>query len=264
MLFLPLLIFVCGLLIGSFLNVVILRLNTGRSIVTGRSKCARCSRTLEWYELIPVFSFLALRGKCRTCKNHISFQYAVVELTTAIVFTISYIKMVIAGGFTTLALLSFAITCIIAALLIVIFVYDVRHKIIPDVMVYPFILLALVSMVWKSFMVPGFSFGATLVEGVVVALPFFLLWFLSKGRVMGFGDVKLALGIGWLVGLSEGLMTLVLSFWIGGIVGLFLLALSHKYKMKSEIPFAPFLIIALFIVGLWQVTLDTFFHYGFK
>ncbi len=259
MIFLPLIIFVLGLLIGSFLNVVILRINTGRSVVNGRSACARCSRTLAWYELIPVFSFLGLRGKCRTCRQPISFQYALVELLTAIVFVIAYTKIVVLGGFTTTAWITYVFTLIIASILMVITVYDIRHKIIPDIAVYSVILLALVSILYRTITLPYFHLGSALFEGVLVALPFFMLWYFSKGRLMGFGDVKLMLGIGWLVGLTAGFTVLVLSFWIGGIVGLFLLALTRTYGMKSQIPFGPFIVLALFIVGLWDVTLRTLF-----
>jgi len=259
MLFIPLIVFAIGLLVGSFLNVVILRMNTGRSVVTGRSKCARCNRTLAWYELVPVLSFLVLRGKCRQCRIPISFQYPLVELLTAIVFVVSYTKIVIHGGFTTLAWVSFFFTLVVASLLLVMTVYDLRHKIIPDSIVYPFILLALASVVWKTFTVPQFSITGAIVDGVIVALPFFLLWYLSKGRVMGFGDVKLALGIGWLVGLSIGFGSILLAFWIGAVVGLLLLGVTRKYGMKSEIPFAPFLVSGLFIASMWGITIQTLF-----
>lgn len=258
MIFLPIFIFVVGLIVGSFLNVAILRMNTGRSIVRGRSMCARCSRQLAWYELIPVFSFLALRGKCRTCRAPISFQYALVELVTAIVFVVSYIRIVIVGDFTGTAWLTYVFSLIIASLMIVIFVYDARHKIIPDTVVYPFILLSFLALVYRTSL-GDTSFFLELIHGVLVALPFFLLWYFSKGRAMGFGDVKLALGIGWLVGLAVGYGVILLAFWIGGIVGLFLLGLSRKYNMKSEIAFGPFLIVGLFIASLWGVTVQSMF-----
>ncbi|HWC57812.1 MAG TPA: prepilin peptidase, partial [Candidatus Paceibacterota bacterium] len=201
MLLVPIIIFVLGLIVGSFLNVVILRLNTGRSVVRGRSACARCNRTLAWYELVPVFSFLALRGKCRTCQGAISFQYPLVELTTALLFVIEYSRIVIAGGFTQMAWIVYAFVLIVSALFMVIVVYDLRHKIIPDQVVYPLILLALLSILWRGAVFPYFGIATALFGGVLVALPFFCLWFFSKGRLMGFGDVKLALAIGWLFGL---------------------------------------------------------------
>jgi len=260
MVLLPVFIFILGLIIGSFLNVVILRMNTGRSVATGRSSCARCNTTLSWYELIPVFSFLGLRGKCKNCKKQISFQYPLVELITAIIFTILYTMVIATHGVGVAALLVFLFSATVASLLIVIFVYDIRHNIIPDTMVYLFIVLSLISIVWSAFTIPGFQIGTAVVAGVAVALPFFLLWYFSKGAMMGFGDVKLALGIGWLLGLVGGYSVILFAFWIGAIVGLFLLGLSRKYSMQSQIPFAPFLITATLIVGVWGVTVLSLFQ----
>lgn len=259
MAFLPILVFGFGLIIGSFLNVVILRLNTGRSALQGRSKCPRCNTTLSWYELIPVFSFLFQRGKCRSCKTGISFQYPLIELLTALIFTFIYTKTVLVGNFSLYAWISFFFTAAVAALLVIITVYDLRHKIIPDKIVYPFILLAFASIAWKAGTVPGFSVYPQILAGFLLAAPFFFLWFFSRGRLMGFGDAKLALGIGWLVGVVGALTVFLLSFWLGAIVGMFLIALSRSYGMKSEIPFAPFLLVALFIVSMFGVSLSTFF-----
>jgi leader peptidase (prepilin peptidase)/N-methyltransferase len=260
MILLPIFIFILGLIIGSFLNVVILRMNTGRSVAKGRSKCARCSTTLSWYELIPVVSFLGLRGKCKTCNNHISFQYPLVELVTAIVFTILYTTIIATYGITATAGIVFLFSITVAALLIVIFVYDIRHTIIPDIAVYLFIILSLIAIVWHMFTMPGFSPFSAVFGGVLVALPFFLLWALSKGTFMGFGDVKLALGMGWLLGITGGFSAVLFSFWIGGAVGLLLLGISRKYSMRSQIPFAPFLILGTFIVGAWGVTIFSLFQ----
>ncbi len=257
--FLPLIIFAFGLLIGSFLNVVILRLNTGRSIVTGRSKCARCDRTLKWYELVPVFSFVGLRGKCNTCTTPISFQYPLVELVTAIAFTVLYNHFVVGDIFSSFAWLAFVFAATVASLLIVILAYDVRHKIIPDLIVYLFIGMSLVSILYQWSTVPGFSVLSALFGGVLAALIFFLLWFFSKGRAMGFGDVKLGLGVGWLLGLQGGLAAVMIAFWVGAVVGLLMIAISRRYRMHTQVPFAPFLIIATGIVVLYGVTLSTIF-----
>jgi leader peptidase (prepilin peptidase)/N-methyltransferase len=141
----------------------------------------------------------------------------------------------------------------------VILVYDLKHKIIPDKIVYPLIAIAFGSLLYRFFTIDSFHLLKSVAEGIIVALPFFLLWFLSKGRFMGFGDVKLALAIGWLVGISSGFAVLIMSFWIGGLVGIFLMAISRKYKMDSQIPFAPFLILALFVVGLWGLNIQNLF-----
>jgi leader peptidase (prepilin peptidase)/N-methyltransferase len=258
MIFLPVIIFGLGLIIGSFLNVVILRLNTGRSIATGRSACARCSNKLSWYELIPVFSFLGLRGKCRSCKAPISFQYPLVELITAIVFVLIYTKSTFFGSMDLISSVSLIGSLAIASLLIIINVYDIRHKIIPDNIVYPFIAISFLSIFWKYFFTPGFNIAPAVISGILLSAPFFFLWFFSKGKAMGFGDVKLALGIGWLVGISGSIAVFLLSFWIGAVVGLLLMA-SYKAEMKSQIPFAPFLLVAYFIVSVWGVNLSTLF-----
>ena len=260
MVLIPILVFIFGLIIGSFLNVVILRMNTGRSIVTGRSACARCNTPLSWYELIPVFSYLGLRGKCANCKSHISFQYPIVELITGIIFTILYSTIILPQGFTLLSVLVWIFAAKVASILIIIFVYDIKHTIIPDIMVYLFIIYSLISIVWRMLTVPGFQPGLALFSGVLVALPFFLIWLISKGRGMGFGDVKLALGIGWMLGLLGGFSAVIFAFWIGAVVGLFLLAGTRRYHMRSQVPFAPFLILATFIVGVYGVTIFSLFN----
>lgn len=259
MIFLPFFIFIFGLLLGSFLNVVILRMNTGRSVVTGRSKCARCSRVLKWYELIPVFSFLGLRGKCSTCKNPISFQYPLIELTTAIGFLLLFMKIILPNFFSPMSWVAFVGAAIILCLLIVIVVYDLRHKIIPDTVVYPLIIMGVLSVLWQWLTLTGFSPGQAIVEGFLAGAPFFFLWFLSKGRMMGFGDVKLALAFGLIFGLGTAVASFFVAFWIGGLIGVVLLLLSKKYRLQSQIPFAPFLIAGMAIVYFCNLGLSSFF-----
>lgn len=261
MILLPIFVFVLGLIIGSFLNVVILRMNTGRSIATGRSMCARCSRPLRWFELVPVFSFLFLRGKCRTCRTSISFQYPVVELVTGVFFVLLYIKIPLLAGFTALSWLAFLFYAVIGAMLIVLSVYDVRHKILPDTMMYPFLFITVLGVVIHASIVPSFDGMRALFEGVLVGLPLFIIWAVSRGRMMGFGDVKLMLGLGWILGLSFGMSGLILAFWIGAVFSLFLIALSHGYGMKSQVPFGPFLILGAFIAGFWQITVAGLFPF---
>ncbi len=253
MTFIPIVIFVFGAIVGSFLNVIVFRLNTGRGVVRGRSRCDRCDRHLSCFELVPVFSFLALRGKCRTCKADLSFDHPFIELLTAIVFTLLYSRFVVEGGFTVVAWATFLFSLIITGIFIVITVYDLKHKIIPNQCVYPLIALSLLSLFWSSdvgFVIPGVQ---QILSGPYLAAPFFLLWFFSQGKAMGFGDVKLALGIGWLVGGAMSLSVFVLSFWIGAIVGLFLIALTRSHTMRTQVPFAPFFILALAIVVLWRI-----------
>lgn len=240
----PLIIFIFGLIIGSFLNVVILRYNTGRSL-GGRSACFSCGVKLRWAELLPVISFLGLRGRCRSCRSPISWQYPLVELATGCLFTLLYLAVPL-GSWWLLGLLFVASAC-----LVVITVYDFYHQIIPDLFVFTLIVTGLVY----PLILPG-SFVINLLwslwGGFFMALPLFLLWLVSSGRWMGFGDIKLALGLGFFLGLSGGLSALLLAFFLGAGVGVLLIAWSkrrHKraYTLKSEIPFAPFLILAFWL-----------------
>jgi len=245
-------IFLFGTIIGSFLNVVIYRFNTGRTITRGRSICMTCGRSLRWYELIPVFSYLIQGGKCRRCSSKISKQYPLVEIGTGLIFVIISFKFLPVLFFSFLSYV-FLVTLfvIIFSLLMVISVYDLRHKIIPEKLVYTFIAISFFSIfINPSMFGPalGWPSLSSLISGPILALPFVLLWYFSKGYLMGLGDGKLILGIGWLLGLSSGLFSVILSFWIGSVVSIIIMIFSKKkIGMKTEIPFAPFLIISTLI-----------------
>lgn len=257
-------IFLLGTIIGSFLNVVIYRFNTGMSVIKGRSICMTCNRNLRWYELIPVFSFLIQSGKCRRCASRISHQYPLVELLTGLIFALTAYKFLPllysqAGLYLFLVVMYVFIFC----LLIVISVYDLRHKIIPDPLVFMFILASFFSIfvnttglghlfIWPSYL--------NLMSGIILALPFVLLWYFSKGRLMGLGDGKLIIGIGWLLGFSAGLFALILSFWIGTVISLALIYLSkNRMNLKTEIPFAPFLITSTLLTFFLNLSVLTLF-----
>jgi len=145
----------------------------------------------------------------------------------------------------------------IFSLLIVISVYDIRHKVIPDRLVYVYIFVSFLSIfvnhlsIGSLFVIPNISY---IIAGPVLAAPFALLWLISKGKWMGLGDAKLMLGIGWMLGLSLGGASIILSFWIGSIVSLVIMLFSNsKVTMKTEIPFAPFLILSTLIVFLFSI-----------
>jgi leader peptidase (prepilin peptidase)/N-methyltransferase len=249
--------FVLGAIIGSFLNVVILRMNTGKGL-TGRSICFSCSRTLSTLELIPIVSFFAQGCKCRGCKRRISWQYPIVEIVTGLIFAliISNASMLSLG---VEQWLSYSVFYAIAfSLLVVIAGYDMRHKIIPDKAVYAFISLSFFAPLVTFDALPyfGSAWIDHIVAGLALALPFALIWFFSRGRLMGFGDAKLALGIGFLLGLSQGVAAIMLAFWIGAVVGVILLLLKRtNLTIKSEIPFAPFLALGGAIAFLFHVDL---------
>jgi len=251
-----LVLFLLGLFIGSFLNVVTVRYNTGRSMVTGRSMCFSCGKTLKWYELVPVISFVLQGGRCHGCKSRISWQYPAVEFLTGMLFALVWVFVPVAQADP----LALAYYLIMMALLVAITVYDLKHQIIPDAFVYAFAALALGYFVLNTenfdaiLSIPALY---TLLAGPFLALPFAALWLVSKGRWIGLGDAKLALGIGWFLGLPLGGSAIILSFWVGAAVGLLLIAASHAhahithaktFSLKSEIPFGPFMILGMLAV----------------
>lgn len=255
------LFFVFGLIIGSFLNVVILRYNTQKTL-GGRSACMTCQKELAWHHLIPLFSYIFLKGRCAHCQTKISPQYPLVEFVTGIIFAGLFLK------FQDLFYINISIFSITIAyyammfsLLVVIATYDLRHKIIPNTLALFFGVLAFVGMFFFS----GQGFNPhipsvlELFSGVLIALPFAAVWLVSQGTWMGLGDAKLALGLGWLLGLSRALSGVVVAFWSGAIIGLFLLAFSKKHGMKSEIPFAPFLVLGTIIAFLFELHLFPIF-----
>lgn len=263
-------IFLLGTIIGSFLNVVIYRFNTGKTIVNGRSICMTCNRTLRWFELIPILSYVMQSGRCRRCKEVISHQYPIVEFIGGLMFVLVAYHFMPAFLYGSSSLYLFLVTFFVFtfSLLIVISVYDFRHKIIPDKLVYIFSFVSFLSIfinhssVGQLFIFPSFSY---IIAGPLLAAPFALLWLVSRGRWMGLGDAKLMLGVGWMLGVYLGLSAVVLSFWIGSIISLGVMFLSKgKLNMKTEIPFAPFLIIGAFIAFLFNLdifSLSSFFHF---
>lgn len=244
--------FVFGAIMGSFINVVSIRYNTGLNL-SGRSKCFSCAKTLHFFELIPILSFIFLGGKCLKCKSKILMQYPLVEFTMAILSSLLFLKF-------GLSLKTFYFI-LIFCLLLIITIYDFRHKIIPEGIVY---LLILFSFLFVFLNNEEFIFKTIniydILSGPIVASPFFFLWFISKGKWIGLGDGKLSLGVGFLLGLSGGFSAIALAFWIGAIFSLGLIffnkilnkkklnLVGKQITMKSEIPFAPFIIIGFVII----------------
>ena len=255
---LTLIVFRFGLIIGSFLNVVIYRLNTSKNF-GGRSACMSCQNQLSWYELIPVFSFLALRGRCKSCKIKISVQYPLVELATGLIFAVLFIKF---QDIFFISIAEFIIVykyyAVMFSLLLIVAVYDLKHKIIPDILSFIFGALAFIGLFFFNLSGPQIFYPhiPTLFDflsSLFVAMPFALLWLISGGRWMGLGDAKLALGIGWFLGLSMALSALTIAFWSGAIIGLSLMFLGKSYGMKTELPFAPYMVFGTLIAFIFEL-----------
>lgn len=240
---------ILGFVIGSFLNVVVSRYHTSRSL-GGRSACMSCQNKLRWYELIPLFSFVALRGRCRTCSTRISMHYPVVEFSTGLIFLGVFLKFQdLFFNNLNLFIITFIYYAVVFSLLVMIASYDIKHKIIPDELSLFFGLLTFVGLFFFSDFVFDLHLPSILqfCSGLVVSIPFALFWLVSGGTWMGLGDAKLAVGLGWLLGISSVLSAMVLSFWIGAIVGVMLIIFSRGHGMKTEIPFAPFLVLGTII-----------------
>lgn len=263
-------LFILGLFVGSFLNVVILRFGTGMGVVRGRSKCFSCAKTLSWYELLPVFSFLIQKGRCRGCGSKISVQYMFVELATAVALPAAFIctepTMVF---FVNIAL--FVLTSALLCFYIMIAVHDFKHKTIPDAFSYAASFIALGILVLYYFG-RGYVDWSQIVAGPILFLFFFFFWAVSRGKWMGLGDAKLALSVGWFLGLSKGIATILLSFWIGAVVTLLIMLIQRlmagakgvsgaSLGMKSEVPFGPFILLGFAIAFLFSI--DTQFLLSF-
>lgn len=261
-------LFVLGTIIGSFLNVAVFRLGTGERIGNARSRCFSCGKMLAWHDMIPLMSFLFQKGKCRYCGSRISRQYPIVEFVTGLMFLLVALKLLNYQyaevrlphiGFDFFG--TFAYWGAIFSILIAISVYDFRHKIIPNQFVYPLIMLALMSGIFGSPTSAIFSeVGLPKIIAGVGAWAFFAsLWFVSKGRWMGFGDAKLALGIGFFLGPLPTFLAVVLSFWIGTLIAV-PATLLRGGGLKTQIPFGPFLALGTLAAWLFGETILSFFR----
>ncbi len=261
--------FLLGVIIGSFLNVVVLRHNTGKT-VGGRSACMSCKTTLTAKELVPIFSFVIQRGKCAHCESRISWQYPLVELATGLLFAANFFLIYYSVDSLVEFLITFSVSAAILALLVAIFVYDLRHKIIPDKFSFSLAGLSVLYVLLSVFIFNNNSFWnnadsintlwwLNVCTGLIFYLVIYLIWKLSKGRLIGLGDAKLLFGIGTVLGFVYGLSSLFLGFWIGSVFAILLLLKEYLSKrtphitMKSEIAFGPFLIIAFLIVYFLKI-----------
>ena len=230
-------IFIFGLIVGSFLNAVIYRLGSPLSLFARSSICPHCGHELSWLDLIPVVSFFVLGRKCRYCEKPISWTYPIVELATAIAFSVIYFQYQSLGLTTYYLLLT---TCF----LIVIFVYDLKHFLILDKVVFSAALIALGYQAYQG------NWKNALLGGVLLFGFFGLLYLLPRRQWIGFGDVKLGLFLGLLVAWPQTLALFFLAYFSGAIFALALVLLRRK-KISDRLPFGTFLTFAAFLAMLW-------------
>ena len=274
------LVFVFGVIVGSFLNVVIYRLKicptTGgaaRNAIFGRSFCPECQVTLKWRDLVPIFSFLWLKGQCRYCRKKISWQYPTVEILSGLIWIGVFWKVF--GNWNLgfvwnleFGIWNFIYYIFIFSTLLIIAVYDFKWKIIPDKIIYPAIAVVFLYNIFNSFKLLNFEtfkllnfeifkylnieiFIWSLLTAIIAFLFFFAIYFFSSGRAMGLGDAKLAFLIGLFLNPFSAIAAFTLAFIIGALFGIILLGLSKishplvykKWVMKSQIAFGPFLVL---------------------
>ncbi|MFH1560260.1 MAG: prepilin peptidase [Chloroflexota bacterium] len=234
---------VLGLAVGSFLNVCIDRLPAGESIVRGASHCPGCQHLLAPVDLVPVFSYLWLRGRCRYCGASIPVRVPLVEMATGFLFGFLYWKFGLG--------VELGIALVYASILLAVSIIDLEHQLILNVVVYPAMPLALaLSLLWPDPTIARASLG--LVVGVAaVSLPF-----LVYRQGMGMGDVKLGGLIGLMVGYPHVLVALLLAVIAGGLIATLLLVFRIKGR-KDAIPFGPFMAAGALVTLLWgQAILD--------
>jgi leader peptidase (prepilin peptidase) / N-methyltransferase len=260
--------FVLGLIIGSFLNVYIYRFHTGKSL-SGSSHCLSCRTPLRFYELFPLFSYLGLRGRCRSCSALIPSRYFWVELTTGLLFLCTV--QLFADVYLWPLLL------VLMATLVVVSVYDLAHFIIPNAFVLFLGALALLYVGYIVFLTGDYMMLVWHALAAFLAFLFFAgLWWYSDGRWLGFGDAKLAVPLALMVGLAGVFSMIALSFWIGTAISIVILV-WQKYvgrgqlafhlrqttlTIKSEVPFAPFLILGFLAVFMFGVDVLRWFSYA--
>lgn len=244
-----------GLCMGSFINALVWRLHQRSkkgakrySVTLGRSVCPHCKHVLAVKDLIPVLSWLELRGRCRYCRANISWQYPAVELITAGLFVVSYhlwpYDFSVIGWVAFLAWLSSLV------LLVALLVYDLRWMLLPNKLVYPLVGTSLVVAACVP-LLHDVALGGTLLGVFVISGLFWVLFQISDGKWIGGGDVKLAVALGLLAGgFIESLLVLFIASLLGSVVGLPLLLQGNKTSHK--VPFGPFLISAVVIVFFWS------------
>jgi leader peptidase (prepilin peptidase) / N-methyltransferase len=267
-------IFLFGTALGSFVCVIANRYGTGLSFLKGRSVCFSCNTELKTKDLFPVFSFLFLKGKCRYCKSKIPKETFFVEIIMGVLSVLAAFKSGLFGDnfqfsfiiHNSYFIIHFLIlTCIFGTILLI-SLYDLKHFIIPDSFLVVLFILSIFYVLISSpshfslLLATSYWLLITnLISGIILTLPFLLIFLISKGTWFGFGDVKYIAVLGFLLGIANGLSAVVLAFWIGAIFAVIALffkkitphinlpLLHNNLTMKSEIPFGPFLSLGAII-----------------
>jgi prepilin signal peptidase PulO-like enzyme (type II secretory pathway) len=252
--------FFIGIFIGSFLNVLVDRIPRNESFINSRSHCEHCRRTLAWNDLIPVISYVLLGGKCRYCHKHIGYYYPSVELLTGLLFVLTAVYLVpdirTLASYDAQSLLFSGYFFFVVSSLIVIVFTDVKYGIIPFKIVLAILIATLLYLVYSPFLVNH------LITAVGAFGLFLLLFLITKGRGLGFGDVVYALMMGLVLGYPKIIVGLYVAFLTGAIVSLILVWTGKKKMKGGSIPFGPFLVTGT-ILGMFygDILVDAALHY---
>jgi leader peptidase (prepilin peptidase)/N-methyltransferase len=238
------LVLVLGLCFGSFLNAVIYRLPRGISVGRGRSFCPKCKHKISWHDNIPLLSFLILGGGCRYCRSSISWRYPLVEMITGGLFVLTFNQIGLIGQ---IGLIRLILSLTLISGLIAIFFIDLEHQIIPDKIIFPLTIIYFFYLLATNYLLLASNFLPT---AIISFLFFLMLFLLTRGRGMGFGDVKFAFFIGLTLGFPKAVLAFYLAFLTGALVGIILILL-RKAKFGQRIAFGPFLALATLIAFLW-------------
>lgn len=237
-----------GAIIASFVGVIVARLHTGQSFITGHSRCDACNKQLSSISLVPIVAFIASRGRAQCCGARISAASPLAELVLGALFVLAYYRL----GFTW----ALPFMLIALALLLALVLYDLEHQILPSELLYPFVVVSGFVAYQSATNVSDFLISFLIAVSIGGSLA--AVHFLSRGRAMGLADAPLALGLALLTG-STALSGFIFSFWIGAVIGIVLLLRRPKgSRMGVEVPFAPFLACGFLLAYFTQWNLFTY------
>ncbi len=249
-------VFVIGLVFGSFLNVCIYRIPLEKSIVTPPSACTACGSRLGALDLVPVFSYLFLGGKCRYCGARISPRYPLVEMLTGAMLVALYLRFGLSFAFPAYSILML--------ILIAVFFIDIDHRIIPDELVIAGLIAGAAVFVYNIFAPGGMQYdsdkwwipliGLVLIPGILLMVAIIGMLIYKTDDAMGMGDVKILAPIGFFLGWKLGLLALFISVIVAGVSSMLLIIIRRKGK-KDTIPFGPFIVTGTFISIMWGMEL---------
>ena len=252
-------IFIIGLFIGSFLNVLADRIPRGETVIKGHSHCEFCQKTLQWYDLIPVFSFISTHGRCRYCKHSLSYFYPIIEISTGVMFAATYVFTIYNLSFTNFnqivnnqsSIINLLYYLFIISGFIVIFFTDLKSGIIPDKILLPAIIVTFLYLLIvnpSSFIINIFCGIGAFLFFLIIAAVFLVL--IGK-ESMGGGDIKLAFLLGLFLGFPNIIISLYIAFLTGGLLGIILILWRKKSFQRATLPFGPFLVLGASMSLFW-------------